>query len=105
MAYIDQFFEVLVNAGASDLHLGEGQPPKIRRHGEIVPIRDEALTHEEMAYMMSEICGPERWAALSTKRGDLDFAYEMDEHSRFRCNFLKQTHGYGASSVSSRRRS
>ena len=43
MAYIDQFFEVLINAGASDLHLGEGQPPKIRRHGEIVPIRNEAL--------------------------------------------------------------
>ncbi len=68
MAYIDQFFEVLVNAGASDLHLGEGQPPKIRRHGEIVPIRDEALTHDEMAYMMSEICGPERWAALRRNR-------------------------------------
>src|SRR4029078_689 len=28
--------------------------------------------------------------------GDLDFAYEMDEHSRFRCNYLKQTGGYGA---------
>ena len=57
MAYIDQFFEVLINAGASDLHLGQGQPPKIRRHGEILPIRDEVLTHDEMAYMMSEICG------------------------------------------------
>ncbi|MHA3774562.1 type IV pilus twitching motility protein PilT [Verrucomicrobiota bacterium sgz303538] len=95
MAYIDQFFEVLVNAGASDLHLGEGQPPKIRRHGEIVPIRNEELTHDEMAYMMSEISGPDRWSQFNTT-GDLDFAYEMDEHSRFRCNFLKQTHGYGA---------
>jgi twitching motility protein PilT len=95
MAYIDQFFEVLVTAGASDLHLGEGQPPKIRRHGEIVSIREEALTHDEMAYMMSEICGPDRWARFNDV-GDLDFAYEMDEHSRFRCNFLKQTAGYGA---------
>jgi twitching motility protein PilT len=95
MAYIDQFFEVLVNAGASDLHLGEGQPPKIRRHGEIVAIRNEALTNEEMAYMMSEICGPDRWSRFN-ETGDLDFAYEMDEHSRFRCNFLKQTGGYGA---------
>jgi len=94
MAYIDQFFDVLVTAGASDLHLGEGQPPKIRRHGDIVPIREEALTHEEMAYMMSEICGPERWARYN-EVGDLDFAYEMNEHSRFRCNFLKQTRGYG----------
>ena len=95
MAYIDQFFEVLVTAGASDLHLGEGQPPKIRRHGEMVAIREEALTHDEMAYMMSEICGADRWQRY-IESGDLDFAYEMDEHSRFRCNFLKQTHGLGA---------
>ena len=94
MAYIDQFFEVLVNAGASDLHLAEGQPPKIRRHGEVTPIREEALSYDEMAYMMSEISGPDRWARFN-ELGDFDFAYEMDEHSRFRCNFLKQAHGYG----------
>jgi twitching motility protein PilT len=94
MAYIDQFFEVLINAGASDLHLGESQPPKIRRHGEIVPIRNEMLTRDEMAYMMSEIAGPERWDRFN-EHGDLDFAYEMDEHSRFRCNYLKQSHGLG----------
>jgi twitching motility protein PilT len=94
MAYIDQFFEVLINAGASDLHLGEGEPPKVRRHGEMVSIRNEVLTHDEMAYLMSEICGPERWERFS-ETGDLDLAYEMDEHSRFRCNFLKQSNGYG----------
>src|SRR5215207_2721007 len=94
MAYIDQFFEVLVAAGASDLHLTQSEPPKIRRHGEVVAIRNEPLTHDEMAYMMSEICGPERWQRFE-ETGDLDFAYEMDEHSRFRCNFLKQAHGYG----------
>ncbi|MGB8166073.1 MAG: PilT/PilU family type 4a pilus ATPase [Chthoniobacteraceae bacterium] len=94
MPYIDQFFEVLVNAGASDLHLAQGQAPKIRRHGEVIGIREEVLTHDEMAYMMSEISGPERWQRFE-EGGDLDFAYEMDEHSRFRCNFLKQAHGYG----------
>src|SRR3954470_10060962 len=94
MAYIDQFFSVLVEAGASDLHLAEGQVPKIRRHGDIVGIREEVLSHEEMAYMMSEISGEERWQRFN-ETGDLDFAYEMDESSRFRCNFLKQTRGYG----------
>ena len=94
MAYIDQFFEVLINNGASDLHLGQGQPPKIRRHGEVAPIRQEVLSEEEMAFMMSEISGPDRWEKYLAG-GDLAFAYEMDEHSRFRCNFLKQTHGYG----------
>lgn len=95
MAYIDQFFDVLIQAGASDLHLAEGQPPKIRQHGDIVPIREEPITHEEAAYMMSEIAGAERWAAFEAK-GDLDFAYEMNEASRFRCNYLKQINGYGA---------
>ena len=94
MAYIDQFFEVLVEAGASDLHLGEGSPPKIRQHGQMLPIRNEVLTQDEMAYMMSEICGPERWARFMDT-GDLDFAYEMNADSRFRCNFLKQSHGLG----------
>lgn len=95
MAYIDQFFEVLIEAGASDLHLAQGQPPKIRRHGDIVAIREEIITQEEAAYMLSEIAGPTRWAQYEEK-GDLDFAYEMNEDSRFRCNFLKQTNGYGA---------
>src|SRR6187401_1868769 len=95
MAYIDQFLSVIVEQGGSDLHIGEGQPPKMRRHGDVMPIRPEAITRNEAAGMLSEICGPQSWE-LFEARGDLDFAYEMDERSRFRCNFLKQTNGYGA---------
>ena len=94
MAYIDQFFDVLIQANASDLHIGEGEPPKIRQHGEIVPIRQEAITNEEAVYMMSEISGAKGWQTFE-ERGDYDFAYEMNADSRFRCNFLKQTNGYG----------
>lgn len=95
MPYIDQFLSVIVAQGGSDLHIGEGQPPKMRRHGDVRPIRAEAVTRDEAAGMLSEICGPQSWE-LFEERGDLDFAYEMDERSRFRCNFLKQTNGYGA---------
>src|SRR3954452_24346248 len=95
MAYIDAFFEILVAEGASDLHIGEGQPPKMRKHGDVQAIREEAVTRDEAAYMLSEIAGPDNWT-LFEERGDLDFAYEMDAHSRFRCNFLKQANGYGA---------
>ena len=95
MAYIDKFFETVVNGGASDLHIGEGQPPKIRKYGDITPIRQEPVTRKEAAMMLSEICGPKGWAIFE-ERGDLDFAYEMNASSRFRCNLLKQTNGYGA---------
>jgi twitching motility protein PilT len=95
MAYIDQFLSVIVEQNGSDLHIGEGQPPKMRRHGDVMPIRANPVTRDEAAQMLSEICGPQCWG-LFEERGDLDFAYEMDEQSRFRCNFLKQTNGYGA---------
>lgn len=95
MAYIDQFFDFLINAGGSDLHLAEGEPPKIRRHGDIMPIRNEALTNEEVSYMLSEICSESNWERFQ-RRGDLDFAYEMNAESRFRCNYLKQNKGLGA---------
>jgi twitching motility protein PilT len=95
MPYIDQFLSVIVEQGGSDLHIGEGQPPKMRKHGDVMPIRDEPVERDEAARMLSEICGPQSWEIFE-ERGDLDFAYEMDERSRFRCNFLKQANGYGA---------
>src|SRR6267143_2662930 len=95
MSYIDQFLRVIVEQGASDLHIGEGQPPKMRRHGEVMPMGHKPIPHEEAGRMLGEMCGPQRWE-LFEERGDLDFAYEMDKESRFRCNFLKQANGYGA---------
>lgn len=92
---IDELFGVLVERGGSDLHLLEGQPPKIRRHGEVMPVRDEPLTHEEMVRLLQPICSPPAWKKF-LESGDLDFAYEMDEANRFRCNFYKQLHGLGA---------
>ena len=95
MAYIDQFLNLVVREGASDLHIGEGQPPKMRTHGDIMPIRDEVVSHEEVTRMLSEICGPENWENFE-QHGDLDFAYQMDEHSRFRSNYFKESKGYAA---------
>ena len=95
MAKLDQFLKVIVEQGGSDLHIGEGQPPKMRRHGDVAPIRDQAITHDEAMSMLSEVCGKHNWEIFD-ERGDLDFAYEMDAASRFRCNYLKQANGYGA---------
>jgi twitching motility protein PilT len=95
MAYLDQFLSVIVKHGGSDLHFAEGQPPKMRVHGDIMPIRAEPISREEAVQMMSEICGAGSWETFE-QRGDLDFAYEMDEASRFRSNYFKQSNGYGA---------
>src|ERR1700736_2799955 len=95
MPYLDQFLNVIVEHGGSDLHIGEGQPPKMRKHGDVMPIREEPVLREEALIMLSEVCGSHRWEIFED-RGALDFAYEMDAASRFRCNYLKQANGYGA---------
>jgi len=95
MPIIDNFFHTLIEKGGSDLHITEGQPPKIRVHGGIKPISDEVLTHDFMETIMREICEPRAWERY-VAAGDLDFAYEMDSDSRFRCNYLRQLNGYAA---------
>ncbi len=95
MAYIDQFLQIVVRQGASDLHIAEGQPPKMRTHGDIMPMRDEPMSREEATRMLSEVCGSQNWEIFE-QHGDLDFAYQMDQHSRFRTNYFKQSNGYGA---------
>src|SRR5215468_1772496 len=95
MAYINQFLELVVRQGASDLHIAEGEPPKMRTHGDIMPVRSEPISHDEATRMLSQVCGPRNWEFFE-QQGDLDFAYQMDEHSRFRTNYFKQSEGYAA---------
>ncbi|MBR5889947.1 MAG: type IV pilus twitching motility protein PilT [Akkermansia sp.] len=90
---IDEFFQALVDQGGSDLHLSEGEPPKVRVHGDVTAIRETPLTHEEMIELMEPICPPKLWKEFC-EIGDADFAYEMNEKSRFRCNYMKQQRGY-----------
>jgi twitching motility protein PilT len=96
MAKIDELFRHLIANRGSDLHLSEGQPPKIRVHGAVSVIPDKAVLHgQAFRDLLAEICDP-RAFALYLDRGDLDFAYEMDIDSRFRCNYLKQQNGLAA---------
>ncbi len=93
---IDRLFSILIEEGGSDLHLTEGYPPKMRVHGGVYPIEGEpVLTHEYLKKILSEICEPASFEKFLAE-GDLDFAYEMNSQSRFRCNFLKQQYGLGA---------
>src|SRR5476649_1374044 len=91
---IDDYFDIIVENNASDLHMQEGQPPKMRLHGDIQKLRDHVLTHAEMEQMLSEVVGPKRWEKF-VKTGDADCAYELSSDARFRCNLHKHLHGLG----------
>jgi twitching motility protein PilT len=96
MAKIDTLFRYLISSRGSDLHLSEGQVPKIRVHGAVTAIPEQEVLHgESFKQLLGEICDNKAFENY-LEGGDLDFAYEMDEDSRFRCNYLQQQNGLAA---------
>ncbi len=96
MAVIDQLFDVMLQTGASDLHLAQNNPPRLRLHGSVVDVQGWPVLDEgTIRSMLQEICSEKRWKAYENK-GDLDFAYAFADRARFRCNYNKQMSGYGA---------
>jgi twitching motility protein PilT len=95
MARIDALLDVMLEADGSDLHLAEGQRPKMRRHGQLVVMDQPVLTTASIRAYLEEICPPDRWRRFLETR-DLDFAYALGDRARFRSNYLYQAHGMAA---------
>lgn len=95
MAKIDRLFRKLVDMGGSDLHILAGQPPKFRVHGALEAVSSTPLANAECEELLYEILEPRR-KQIFLDTMDVDFAYELKDVSRFRCNYLRQQHGIGA---------
>ncbi|HEY7495546.1 MAG TPA: type IV pili twitching motility protein PilT, partial [Candidatus Tectomicrobia bacterium] len=52
MAKLDAFFKLMVDQGASDLHLVSGSQPILRVHGELQRIRYHILESDELKKML-----------------------------------------------------
>ena len=93
---IDRLFEMMMANDGSDLHLKQGEVPKIRKQGEIADLEGEpVLTREVIETMLMEITPPQKWQVFEEK-GDQDFAYDMGVKARYRANLYRQFDGYGA---------
>ena len=42
--HIEDLLQATIDEGASDLHIRAHMPPKLRVHGELLPIADEELS-------------------------------------------------------------
>jgi twitching motility protein PilT len=91
-AAMDDLFRLLVDAGASDLHLRSGEPPLLRHHGELARQDRPALSAERLETMLISIMTP-REIAEFREIGDTDWAYEIPDLARFRCNAGRDRHG------------
>jgi twitching motility protein PilT len=95
MAKLDAFFKLMVEQGASDLHLTSGSQPILRVGGELQRIRYQTLENDELKKMLYEITTEQKVKEFE-ETGDIDFAYEIPGLSRYRANFFVQTNGVAA---------
>ena len=95
MARIDNFLRLMNDRGASDLHFVVGQPPCLRLHGDVDPIRYKTLSQADFDIFLGEVTPGPIWDRYKAS-GDADYAYECDGLARFRVNLFKQERGSGA---------
>ena len=92
MAAIDELFKVMVNQGASDLHLTSGAPPYLRLHGHMVPMNYRELSNQDVQGLIFEIL-TEKQKKQFIEKWELDIAYTVAGVGRFRCNVFMQRKG------------
>jgi twitching motility protein PilT len=82
---IEVLFRLLAESGASDLHLRTGEPPLLRHNGELARQSFPTLTGERLDLMLVSIMTPKELGEFR-EGGDTDWAYEIADVARFRCN-------------------
>ena len=96
IAHMDDLFRYMKQVDASDLHLSSGEQPILRVQGKIDRIHEYKVHDHEMLQRALFQIAPERNREQFEAEGDTDFAYEIPDVARFRCNFFMDRKGMGA---------
>ena len=93
---IDDLIRIMVEQGASDLHIKTGSPPGIRLHGELLPLEEMApLTPDDTEALITSIMEDHHKRRFAEHK-ELDFAYSFSDLYRFRVNVFMQRQAMGA---------
>src|SRR5271170_6411396 len=95
MAQIDAFLQEILKRKGSDLHFIAGDPPRVRRYGNLASLRPDPLTQEFTKETLYEIMPRKATERFETRDG-ADFAYSLADAGRFRVNVMRQLNGMGA---------
>ena len=95
MAQVDPLLIDVLEKRGSDLHFIAGDPPRIRLHGELGPLRPEKLAPEVVKQALYEIMPKKALERFESKDG-ADFAHTLAGRGRFRVNVMRQLNGMGA---------
>jgi len=91
-----KMFHMMIEKGASDMHLSGGCTPIMRIDGEMVVLDDLPSLDDEI--MMGELkrITPDINLREFEETNDTDYAYEVDGLARFRANIFMDHRGIGA---------
>ena len=92
----DDLLRELVSRGGSDLHLCAGLVPRIRLHGDLVPLSGwEELADSEVRAMLRRHVPPHRLTEFEGRK-DMRFAFEVQGVGRFRASYFLHERGAAA---------
>ena len=97
--HIQDLLQATIDEGGSDLHIRAFMPPKLRVHGELLPIADEDLSEQDAFDLCKEMIdqlGEQEKMEEVEKNGGADFALAHPDGTRFRVSIFKERKRYGA---------
>ena len=91
---MNDLLQLVVDEGASDLHLEVGAPPCLRIHGDLLPLDTDPLNREHTEMLMKSITSEANQHRVR-EEGGADFGFAFGEKARFRVSCFKQKGSIG----------
>ena len=92
---IEDFLRNIQLRKGSDLHVIAGDPPRMRVHGDLITLQKQPLDGEELQDALFDIM-TETSREQFEADDSADFAYAIEDLSRFRVNVFRHLNGIGA---------
>ncbi|MCS6799254.1 MAG: type IV pilus twitching motility protein PilT [Myxococcota bacterium] len=86
---LHQLLRVMIDRGASDLHITAGSPPQLRLDGSLVPLKTPPLSPVETKQLCYSVLTEEQKVKFE-KTNELDLSFGVKGLSRFRANIYQQ---------------
>jgi twitching motility protein PilT len=92
---MEQLLKLVVERGASDLHLTATRPPHLRIDDDLVPTDHPPLSGDEIRELAYSLLSPEKIQHYERWK-ELDFSFSLEGLARFRANYFVQRGYVGA---------
>jgi twitching motility protein PilT len=89
---IAELLKFAKDQNASDLHISAGEPPMVRKDGDLQKLDTPSLSKEDVHTILYGILN-DKQRKIFEETYELDFAISFDETSRYRVNAFVQSRG------------